>query len=303
LPAKELGDDIAKVEGVAAVAPVVTQTDSGAGFSVVYGIDPMSFDRVSGGFTFLAGRMFEKPDEVLVDDRHAGNRKIAVGDSVTLLEKTFTVSGIVANGKGSRIFVPIRTLQQIQGREPREGAAAGFASMFYVKLRDRNDTTRGLERLREAFKEEGYQVIDVEEFASLLLEANSGIMNAVFNVIVFLGVSIGVLVIFLSMYTTVTERTREIGILRSMGASKGFIIALVLQESVLLCAVGVVTGLGASYAIAAILQSYIPELNILITPGWLLRAALFAVLSGLIGAFYPALKAASADPIEALAYE
>jgi putative ABC transport system permease protein len=116
-------------------------------------------------------------------------------------------------------------------------------------------------------------------------------------------VSIGVLVIFLSMYTTVTERTREIGILRSMGASKGFIVTLILQESLFLCGLGVVAGIGASYALEAALESTFSTLVILIEPGWLWRAALFAILSGLIGSLYPALKAANQDPIEALAYE
>ena len=85
-----------------------------------------------------------------------------------------------------------------------------------------------------------------------MFESNAPLLGIVFRVIVFVGVAIGVLVIFLSMYTTVTERTREIGILRAMGASKGFIVVLVLQESFVLCVIGTIVGIGASFLLMAI---------------------------------------------------
>ena len=62
------------------------------------------------------------------------------------------------------------------------------------------------------------------------------------------------LVIFLSMYTTITERTREIGILRSLGGSKAFIVGLIFQESAAICLVGVVVGIGGSFLIARAVQ-------------------------------------------------
>jgi putative ABC transport system permease protein len=105
------------------------------------------------------------------------------------------------------------------------------------------------------------------------------------------------------MYTTITERTREIGILRALGGSRAFIVGLILQESIFVCALGVVFGIAASFGIAAILQRVFATLIIDITPGWIVNAALFALLSGIIGSFYPSLKAAKQDPVEALAYE
>jgi putative ABC transport system permease protein len=105
------------------------------------------------------------------------------------------------------------------------------------------------------------------------------------------------------MYTTVTERTREIGILRAMGASKSFIVVMVIQESLLLCLVGAIVGVGASYLLTIPLKSMWPTLSILISGSWVIRAAFFALVSGVIGSLYPAYKAASQDPIEALAYE
>jgi putative ABC transport system permease protein len=123
------------------------------------------------------------------------------------------------------------------------------------------------------------------------------------NAVVFIALCVGVLVIFLSMYTTITERTREVGILRAMGASKAFIVGLIFQETTALCGLGVFVGTGGSFFIQRVLEAIFPTLMIDITTDWLFKAAVFAILSGVIGSFYSALKAAAQDPIEALAYE
>jgi putative ABC transport system permease protein len=305
LPVEGLSKAIGAVEGVQAVAPVLTQTETGAGFTVVYGIDLDSFKAVSGGFTMIKGQLFSAPFEAVIDDRHAGTNNLDVGSKIKVKNRDFTVTGIVESGKGARIFIPLTTAQEMKQRP-------GLATMFYIKLRDNADTSAAIkkadtkaaiQRLEKAFEGERYEFVDVDDFVSLMFEDFASLIGVVFKVIVFLGASIGVLVIFLSTYTTVTERTREIGILRSMGASKAFIVGLVVQESLLLCAIGAIVGLGTSFAAAALLKKLLPTLIIMIDSGWIIRATLFALLSGVIGALYPAYKAASQDPIEALAYE
>ena len=294
LPVKELREDIKKIEGVVAVAPVVTQTNTAGGMNVIYGIESDSFNAVSGGFKFVEGRMFSSPDEALVDDWQASSQNIKVGDRVEWLRHMFTVTGIVENGKGARVFIPIETAQEMTSHP-------NSATMFYVKIRDKAETKEAIARMKAALP--GYEIVDVDAFVSLMFSENASLLDAFFKAIVLLGASIGILVIFLSMYTTVTERTREIGILRSMGASKGFILALVLQECLLICVVGAALGIGASFVLGIVLKKAFPTLVILITPGWVVRATVFAILSGLVGSIYPAVKAAAQDPIEALAYE
>jgi len=294
LPIKELGADLMAVPGVKAVAPVVTDTDTG--FTVVYGIDPPSFDAVSGGFHFIEGKMFSGPNEAIVDDWQQKKMHFKVGDRVTFLKREFTITGIVENGKAARIFIPLQTLQEKLKR-------AGWATMFYVKLDESVKTEAGVDRINKALGDPSKEVLDVNEIVSLMTSSNAGLINGVFDVVVFLGVVIGVLVIFLSMYTSVTERTREIGILRSMGASKAFIVILVLQESLVLCAAGAAVGIGASFVLKILLEKMMPTLSIRIVNQWILRATIYALFSGVIGSLYPAYKAASQDPIEALAYE
>jgi putative ABC transport system permease protein len=289
-----LGEKIAKQEGVQAVAPVVAQLEQTGGMSMIWGIDPPSFEAVSGGFMFLDGGIFTAPDQVVIDDRLAGARKLSVGQTMETLSRTFTITGIFQNGKGSRIFIPIQTAQEMVNRPD-------SASVFFVKLKDRSQVTQVKEKMDEVFP--GRDIIDSDEWLSLLYSSNAPFLGIVFDVILFIGVSVGVLVIFLSMYTTVTERTREIGILRAIGASKGFIVLLVIQESLILCFIGAIVGIGSSFLLMHTLRTFLPTLSILITSGWVARAAVFALLSGVIGSLYPAYKAASQDPIEALAYE
>ena len=112
---------------------------------------------------------------------------------------------------------------------------------------------------------------------------------------------IGFIVIFQAMYTAVMERTREIGILKSMGASKLYIVNVVLRETVLLALGGIVLGIVSMAARAGLAHKF-PLLQVVVDGGWIVRATLIAV-GAIAGALYPAFKAAQKDPIDALAYE
>jgi putative ABC transport system permease protein len=105
------------------------------------------------------------------------------------------------------------------------------------------------------------------------------------------------------MYTTITERTREIGILKSLGASKGYIIAVILREAGLLSAVGIIVGYGVAAIARKIIIGRFPTLFIELTMNWALYTALLALAGSMLGAFYPAMRAAQLDPVDALAYE
>jgi putative ABC transport system permease protein len=122
---------------------------------------------------------------------------------------------------------------------------------------------------------------------------------------VVIGVSliIGFLVIFQSMYTAVMERTREIGILKSLGASKLYIVNVILRETVLLALAGIAVGIAISLAARVGIQHRWPLVHIDKSNLWMMRATLIAIVGAAAGAIYPAFKAAQKDPIDALAYE
>jgi putative ABC transport system permease protein len=148
-----------------------------------------------------------------------------------------------------------------------------------------------------------YEIRSIKDYMSLMTSNNMPGLGAFINVMIGIAVCIGFLVIFLSMYTTIIERTREIGVLKSLGASKAYIVQIFLSETALLCLGGAVAGVGLSYVTRLILLWRYPSLTVLITLRWTLFAAAIALIGGLLGAAYPAWLASRRDPVEALAYE
>jgi putative ABC transport system permease protein len=121
--------------------------------------------------------------------------------------------------------------------------------------------------------------------------------------VIGVSVVIGFLVIFQSMYTAVMERTREIGILKSLGASKFYIVRVILRETLMVAAIGIIAGILISLATRRIIMLEKPVLLLFWSGEWVLRATVIALGGALAGALYPAIKAAQRDPIDALAYE
>ena len=289
-----LGSRIAQLPNVKAVAPVLVQLSSSGGLDIVYGIDPPSFHAVSDGFVYLQGHGLRSPDDVLVDDWYARARNLKAGDTLHLLGHNFHVAGVVEHGKGARVFVLLHTLEQLTGSQDK-------ASLFYVKC-----TNPGL--TPEVTKEIGqllptYEIRPIREFLSLMTPTSVPGLNTFVHSMIALAAAIGFLVIFLSMYTTIIERTRDIGVLKSLGASKSYIVRALLGETALMCLGGIVTGILMSLAARFLMRELFPTLTILITPAWILRAAGLAVAAGLAGTTYPAWLASRKDPVEALAYE
>jgi putative ABC transport system permease protein len=279
---------------VQAVAPVLVQFNSVNGLDVVYGIDPESFRAVSGGFVFRSGHDLESPDDILIDDVYARGKRLKAGETLHILGHDFHIAGVVEHGKGARLFVLLPGLQEMSG-------AIDKASIFYVKC-DRSDHTPAVTDEIHGLLP-GYEIRPLKEILSIMTSSNLPALSAFINTMIGIAVAIGFLVIFLSMYTTIIERTREIGVLKSLGASKGYIVDIILSETALLCLCGTVFGVGLSYLLKWVFTSAFPSMTILILPKWILFSALIAIFGGLLGAAYPAWVASRKDPVEALAYE
>ena len=139
------------------------------------------------------------------------------------------------HGKGARLFVLMPPLQEMAGAHDK-------ASIFYVKC-DRSDHTPAvMDEIRELLPK--YEIRPLKDFISLMTSSNLPGLDAFINVMIGIAVAIGFLVIFLSMYTTIIERTREIGVLKSLGASQGYIVQIVLSETAFSASAGVLGGWG-----------------------------------------------------------
>src|SRR5579883_3282831 len=210
-----IGDRLRQLKYVQAVAPVLLQLNSSGGLDIVYGIDPESFRAVSGGFVFLEGHDLNGPDDVLVDDWEAKSKNIKVGENFRLLDHDFHVAGIVEHGKGARMFVPLATLQDLTGGRDK-------ASTFFLKCTRPDHTAAVMTEMRALLP--GYEIRPLKDYLSLMTTTSLPGLDTFVRSMIGLGVAIGFLVIFLSMYSTVVERTRDIGVLKSLGASKGYIV-------------------------------------------------------------------------------
>ncbi|MGB7435892.1 MAG: ABC transporter permease [Candidatus Acidiferrum sp.] len=290
----KIADKIAELKYIQAVAPVLLQFNSSGGVDVVYGIDPETFRAVSGGFVFLAGQDMEGPNDLLVDDWAAKSKHLAVGSTYQLLNHDWRVAGIVEHGKGGRLFVPLTTLQSLVG-------ATDKASIFLVKCTRPEHTQDAMEEIEQLLP--NHPVRPLRDYMSLMTSANVPGLQTFINAMIALAIAIGLLVIFLTMYTTVLERTRDIGVLKSLGASKLLIVRSLLTETALLCFLGIAAGIGLSYLVRAGFLAIFPTLTILITPGWIFRAGLIALAGALIGASYPAWLASRKDAVQALSYD
>lgn len=290
----KIGERLSQIRYVQSVAPALLQFNSTGGVEVVYGIDPESFRAVSGGFVFIQGNDMEGPDDLLVDDWAAKAKKLHVGDTYNLLNHDWHVVGIVEHGKGARLFVPIATLQDLVGAHDK-------ASIFLLKCTRPEHTEDVMEEIRGVLP--GYTIRPLKDFLSLMTSTNIPGLETFIHAMIALAIAIGLLVIFLTMYTTVIERTRDIGVLKSLGANRVFIVRALLAESATLCLMGIGAGIGLSYAVRAAFLAGYPTLSILITPAWVLRAGAIALTGAIVGASYPAWLASRKDPVEALSYD
>ncbi len=292
------------IPGVAAATPVgewVQPSTGGIGFQLVDGIDYSSFVKTTA-LKIVEGRALgDSPGseyEAIVDRYYAESskgtdgRKVEVGSTIEVLGHDFKVVGIYEPPLLARVKIPLRTLQDLLG---------GAENCTFIMIK--TTTPEIAEQVRDSIKHyyPGNPVLLTSELPALYSQGIKP-LNIFLNVVVGLAMVISTLVILLAMYTTIIERTREIGILKSLGASKRFIVTTIEKEAALISAMGVVLGF-----LIAVAGKYGIEANTKLTIDielkWLLIAAIIGLVGGLVGAFYPALRAANLDPVEAISYD
>ena len=286
--------ELATVPGVRAATPLgqaIDKSDSGFGQRLIDGIE---FDQYASlaRVTIREGRGLQSGDEAIVDPEWKRNRNANIGDTVKLFERPFRIVGVYEPPGGGRIKIPLQTMQEQEG-------AVDKASAILVACEDPAQQDAVAARILERFPND--QLIFTRDLPEIYA---SGVpaLNIFLKVVVGVAAAISMLVILLAMYTTVTERTRQIGILKSLGMSKTSIAWVIEQEAIIVSLLGVVVGvLLTLLARVAVMRT--TSLTIEIEPRWVLIALAVGLLGGSIGALYPALRAAKQDAVEALSYE
>jgi putative ABC transport system permease protein len=286
--------EIAKIEGVRAATAIgqsLDRSDSGFGTRLIDGIN---FDEYANltGIKMREGEKLTGGTQAIIDPVWKEQRHATIGSTVQIYERPFTIVGVYEPPGGGRIKIPLATMQDQVGSD-------GKASAVLVACLDPAKQEDVAARIRERFPDD--QIIFTRDLPEIYA---SGIpaLNVFIKVVVAVAAAISMLVILLGMYTTVTERTRQIGILKALGMSKGKIAWVIEQEALLVSLLGVLVGIGLTLA-ARFAVTRMTTLVIDIEPFWIGVAFLVGIVGGTIGALYPALRAARQDPVEALSYE
>jgi putative ABC transport system permease protein len=270
--------------------------------NVTLGATAVKYDEfvaMSGPFDFTSGTAFQTPEDVIVSEIYADQVHAQVGSWITLLNNKWRVCGIFPGGKLAHIILPLATLQQ------RNGATASV-NQIYIKLDNPAYTKETIAYLLDPARGhlEDYPILSLEELTSMLTVNRIPALAAFIGVVMGIGVVIGFAVVCLSMYMAVLQRTREIGILKSLGASKAFILRTILTEALLLGVGGTILGILMSYGAAELIHKLKPaSMPMVMVYEWWIYAAMVTIGGALLGALYPGLSAAAHDPIEALSYE
>jgi len=288
---------VAKLAAYPHVIFVTGTANQSAGglFETVSGIDYPGFQKMSGGFDFVEGHSFRNPDDIILDRYYAEQKRVHAGMKIRLINREWNVAGVVEPGKLSHIFVELPVLQELY-------SAPRMLSVIYLKIDDPRNINPVIAQLKE--KLTGYPVFPMKDFIALTSVSNVPALNTFISVIIGIAVLIAFAVVCLSMYMAVLQRTREIGILKAIGASKTFVLKTILAEALVMGLGGTALGIILSFGSRWILQHFIPSsLPQAIVIGWWPKAGLIALGAALLGALYPGLSAAQQDPIKSLSYD
>lgn len=295
--------ELASIEGVKTAIPIgqnLVSSDTGFGSRIVDGINYDEYAAVAG-ITITEGTAFQPcpdnappncGDQAIVDSVWVKERHQGVGSNFQLYDHPFRIVGVYEPPGGPRIKIPLKTMQDQLGVDD-------HCSAVLVSCKNPAEQDAVAARIRDKFPSD--QIIFTRDLPELYAQGVPA-LDVFIKVVVAIAASISMLVVLLAMYTTVTERTRQIGILKSLGMSKRTIAWVIEKEAIIVSLLGVLAGIVLTLAVRfAVMRT--TSLVIEIEPLWIAVAFGVGLTGGTIGALYPALRAARQDAVEALAYE
>ncbi len=307
------------------IAPCVSDSASGVGSEgsgtvTVYGTTADYYD--IQGLQLSMGRWLKTSDldshtYVCVLNEAAAEELIGytdcVGQAVSLNQVKYTVVGVLAEEENSLTslfssgtmvaYLPYTSLVRLSTTVPAE------ISTFYVSAPEGGTVDQAEEAMTRLLMERFDQDEDAFEVSSQdalenTMSSVTSMMTVMLGGIAGISLVVGGIGIMNIMLVTVTERTREIGIRKAIGASRGTILTQFLMEAVVLCMMGCCLGIFLSWAILQIVNTVVASLDMVfhLNLGVVLVAVGFCFVIGLVFGLYPANKAAKMKPIDALHY-
>ncbi|MFO7286280.1 MAG: ABC transporter permease [Gammaproteobacteria bacterium] len=316
-----------RVEGIQSITPIMA---SGLG-QVRYGSQTATAQIIGTTYSFQdVAQYFTASGRFISDSDNATRRRVVVigetvrenlslpadpvGEFVQINGEWLKIIGlleprgeILGNDLDNRVILPFSTMQALSGNRGRPPDIQ--IQLNVANLAEMDAVVQRIARLlRQAHDlgpedEDDFQIQTAEQLTSTI---NSILTNVtvVMGGIVGISLLVGGIGIMNIMLVSVTERTREIGICKAIGAKRHHILFQFLLEALVLCLIGGLFGLLIGYGIGALAASLIPGFPAAHTPLWAVLLALgFSGAVGIVFGILPAAKAANLDPIASLRYE
>ena len=259
-----------EIDGVDSTVPVIrnimTDPKSTWGVKHVEGVDWEPFATMNE-MSLVTGRAPLALDEVVVDEHEAASSNLRVGDNISLFGgKPYKLVGIYSPASGARTKMSLAALQDAL-------QAPGKCTYILVKLKEGADPEKVAAKINEQLPGNRIQLT-----SDIVVDATERIpgLNTFLKVLVGLGALVSTIFVLLCMYTTITERRKEIGILKSLGASTGFIISTIEGEALLIGILGIALGFATAW-IASTLISEQFDLTFSFSRGWIETAVIIAI--------------------------
>ena len=307
-------------EGVGLIAPSGTATATGKYGSTnatfqVYGATP-AYEQVNG-LKLLLGRFLKASDvdnhtDVCVINEAAAEKLVGYTDclnvEISLSGRKFRVVGVLEDDEDSLTavfgadslvaYIPYTTLLRLSS------TVSSTITSFSVSAAEGSDLAAAESAMRKLLMDRFDEDEDAFTLSSRNIMEDASILTVLLGGIAAISLIVGGIGIMNIMLVTVTERTREIGIRKAIGAGRGAILLQFLLESVVLCMLGCAIGVFASWAVLQVISIVVSSLGIVFSLEWNVVAIAigFCFAIGVIFGLYPANKAAKMAPIDALHY-
>ena len=285
-----------EIEGVQSTVPVIRyitpDTTGRWGLRQLDGVEWQPFAAMNE-IEIVKGRAPKDNDEIILDERQMTDDRLNVGDEMQLFgDKKYQIVGVFAPPSGARIKMSLAAMQNAL-------EAPNKCTYILVKIKDDADAGEVAARINQTLP--GNKINLTQD---LIIDAQDRVpgLKTFLRVLVGLGAFVSTIFVLLSMYTTITERRKEIGILKSLGASKSFIISVIEGEAFFIGVLGIALGFAASFLTSYIIQSSF-DIQFEFSTYWAVTAAIIAIIGSLVGALYPAWRASAIDPVEVMMNE
>ncbi len=292
-------DGVEKTAGLLDATIIDTTSDresSRYGYSL-YGAKRDDLDIV--GINNVNGSLYdEDEDELIVGKNLADEENYTIGDTIDVYGNDFKITGIYETGSifyDSALFTGLSRLQNLTDNE-------GEISSISVKIKKDANLTIVNDNIKDKYNDT-LNTITTEEM-SQTIDDTLGMINSATTAIEALAIIIGGLGVINTMMMTVFERTREIGVLKSVGWTKKRILTMIMGESIVLTVLsGIIGSVLGVIAVILLLKYNGSDMTLIFDINIFIKAFAVALTVGILGGLYPAIKASRLSPTEALRYE